>query len=146
MIIAQPGPFDDTECRKQGCLWEPSDKVDGTPFCILNPAVHGYTLDGVVKPTSDGLQASLKIKPQTKSLAWHKGHVEELKLSAQYLTDKIVRVKLTDSFNARYEVPAQKYFNIPAKPTGSSGTAKYEVQLTGDFNLTISRKDSKTKL
>lgn len=140
------GPFDETECRKQGCLYEPTT-IGGTPFCILNPAVHGYSLDGTVQANDKGFEASLNIKPQTKTLAWHKDHVDKLKLTTQYLTNKIVRIKLTDPSKSRYEVPTQKYFNLPAQPQGTKETAIYDVELGGgDFNLTIRRKGTKTKL
>lgn len=134
------------ECTQLGCLWQPSTTAN-VPSCILDPSQHGYTLDAssLVK-NEHGLQASLKIKPKTKQLALAKNHVELVKFSAEYLTDKIVRLRLTDPKNKRYEVPAQSHFNVAALGQASENVIKYNVELNGDFNLTISRKEGNTKM
>lgn len=107
----------------------------------------GYSVEEV-QSTPINKEAKLKIKAATKKIEEISSnkHIDELNLKVDYLSNKILRIKITDANKARYEVPAQKYFNIPkASP---SSALQYEVELNkgNNFNLIVTRKSDKTKL
>ena len=68
-----------------------------------------------VKQTEKGLEVDLVVKDSAKSLFKRAKQIENLKLEVTYLSDRILRFKVVDPKNARYEVPFQKNFPLLQK-------------------------------
>lgn len=135
------------KCLSNLCFYEPSKRgIPNTPFCFLDSAQHGYAVNNV-KTVADGIEAELNIKPNTKKLSELTNHIDRLKLKVEHLSQKILRLKITDSEKKRYEVPAQEVFHIPAsKPASDNDKYKVKLEQENDFKLTISRRESGTHL
>ena len=127
-------------CRKRECFWTPSDEPNkgAIPFCYLNTKKVGYHLKGPVSKRANGLDATLQVNSEAhKSLPF--APIDTLKVDVTYLTEDILRVRLTDPAHQRYEVPIQHELNIPSAPPS---TTKYEVTLGHNFDLKIQRKET----
>lgn len=92
---------------------------------------------------ANGLDASLVVNPAAhKSFSF--APIENLKLEVNYLTENILRIKITDPAHKRYEVPLQ--FNEFTIPNDNPSKTNYDVSLTGNFNLTVTRKATGAKM
>ena len=105
----------------------------------------GYFVQGVVnKQTYIGLTATLLVNPEAhQSLPFTP--ISQLKLEVNYLTEKILRIRIIDPVHKRYEVPVQySEFNIPDQHPNYTN---YEVTLNDkNFELVVIRKDTGTKM
>lgn len=134
--------INEQECRKKECLWTPSTVGSHIPWCYLDTSKVGYHLKGSVIHQTSGLEAILEVNPEAhKSVPF--AQVENLKLEVHYLSESILRVRITDPKNKRYEVPIQHELNIP---NTNPKVTKYDVSLTEKFNLVVSRKGTGTKI
>lgn len=134
--------INEQECRKKECLWTPSTVGSHIPWCYLDTSKVGYHLKGSVIHQTSGLEAILEVNPEAhKSVPF--AQVENLKLEVHYLSESILRVRITDPKNKRYEVPIQHELNIP---NTNPKVTKYDVSLTEKFNLVVSRKGTGTKM
>lgn len=106
-----------------------------------------------MKSSDSGIEALLDLKESAKKTKFVE-QLETLKIEVNYMTENIVRFKISDPKNKRYEVPAQKNFPLlspllgPPKKLNESDM-KYSVHINNtDFNLNIQRKssDSSTKM
>src|SRR5699024_5506637 len=128
------------------CLWTPAPPR--TPSCYLNTNTIGYHLkSGSLNAKSPNhLEATLEIKPEaSKSILFPQ--VKNLQLDINYLSENILRIRITDPGTKRYEVPIQTDFNIPKG--GSPSQAKYTVTVEDGllgFKLIVSRNESGAKM
>lgn len=60
-------------------------------------------------------------------------------MTVTQVSEHILRIRLTDPATKRYEVPIQSHFNIPTKTPEKTA---YDVSLSGDFHLKVSRRSS----
>ena len=130
----------DEECIKRGCLVDHA-QAKGVPRCYLDPAAVGYSISKTNTRTN-GLDSQLVLKTASHK-ATHFQQIAKLDLSINYLSENILRIKITDADKKRYEVPIQSTFNFPK---GSPSTTKYTVNLTDGFNLTVTRANSHVKM
>lgn len=110
----------------------------------------GYKVVNAVTKTATGLEAKLQLKASAKNaVKWPQ--VENLTFEAIYLTDKILRIKITDTNNKRYEVPIQKDFPLLQNKVQEikEEDRKYTLEVNNSsetFGFSVTRKDSKTKM
>ncbi len=113
----------------------------------------GYKAFNTIKKSATGIEAELQLKETAKKTTKSWPQTENLKLEVNYLTDRILRFKIFDSKNKRYEVPVQKHFpllhNSPQEKDETK--RKYSLDLNyeeikDNFHFSITRKSSKTKM
>lgn len=100
----------------------------------------------------DSITANLQIKSTAKK-ATKFAQIETLKFEVHYLTENILRFKITDAKNKRYEVPVQQTFPLlhTSPSEKNEMKRKYSVEFSyetskDNFHFSIVRKDSKAKL
>ena len=98
-----------------------------------------------------GVDVDLVLKDSAKTIFKKAKQIENLKLEVTYLTDQILRVRVLDAKNRRFEVPFQKNFPLLQKDIQKTEEKDriYSVDFSkskADFSFSISRKSSKTKL
>jgi hypothetical protein len=113
----------------------------------------GYKTFNTIKKTATGIEADLKLKETAKKTTKSWPQIENLKFEVNYLTDSVLRFKIYDSKNKRYEVPVQKDFPLlQNSPQEKDETKrKYSIdlnyeQIKDNFHFSIIRKSSKTKV
>ena len=114
---------------------------DRAPWCYLDKKIVGYTVSDKASRTN-GFDSTLTLKSTAKK-SFPFEEIAKLKLSVSYLSENILRIKVTDPAHKRYEVPIQSRFNIP---TGAKGTPVYDVALGDDFHLNVTRRSSGVKI
>ncbi len=103
-----------------------------------------------MKSTESGIEAVLELKESAKSTKFVE-QLDTLKFEVNYLTENILRFKIFDPKNKRYEVPVQKNFplllNPPKKTNENDRTYSVNVDKT-NFQFDIKRKNhnSSTKM
>lgn len=131
---------------------QPSEAPGAVPWCYFNTSKIGYQTLNSVAANSEGITANLQIKPTAKK-ATKFAQIETLKFEVHYLTENILRFKITDAKNTRYEVPIQQTFPLlQTSPVEKNETKrKYSVEFSyeaakDNFHFAIVRKDSKAKM
>ncbi len=106
-----------------------------------------------IKKSETGIEAELQLKETAKKTTKSWPQIENLKFEVNYLTDRILRFKIFDSKNKRYEVPVQKDFPLLHKNPQEKDETKHKYNLDlnyeeikDDFHFSIIRKSSKTKM
>lgn len=148
IIFLKDGNFHEAECKAMDCIWSPVEGHPGTPWCYFDKSKMGYQVHNSVAKSADGIEADLQLKPSAKK-SLKSEQIENLKFTVSYLTENILRFKITDPKNKRYEVPVQQQFPLLQKSPleKDESKRKYSVDVTnGDFNFTITRKETKTKM
>ncbi|CAG2168008.1 unnamed protein product, partial [Oppiella nova] len=90
-----------TQCQERGCIYDPVKDKPEIPYCYFNAAKLGYRIDST-KDTDFGLEATLKLKDSAKDTKLVT-QLDALKTEVTYLTENILRVKIFDANNKRYE-------------------------------------------
>ena len=148
--ISDDFQVNENSCKERLCIWDRTSRPQGIPICYIDTEKVGYHLNGEVKKRASGLDADLKVKDTSHKLLKSSPQIENLKLSVDFLTEKILRFKIFDPNNKRYEVPVQ--FNLIKKGVKEENEAKrrYSVDVREDskhgFQLTVERKDTKSKM
>jgi len=142
--ILQPtnaeGEISEQECKNRGCHWK-TDSHPHVPWCFLDKSTTGYTSSAPVTHPN-GIESTLTLKSDAKKSTTF-AQIGQLKFQATHVTENILRLRITDPAHMRYEVPIQSEWNIP---TATPAKTNYDVSLTGDFHLVVSRKGSAVKL
>lgn len=86
----------------------------------------------------------MELKTTAQKLTPTFKQIPKLKLTVTHLSDHILRIRLTDPANKRYEVPAQKYFHTPFRAPFPKHI--YDTSLSDDFTLKVTRKSNGVKL
>ncbi len=147
-FFLKEGDFHETECKAKDCIWSPVEEHSATPWCYFDKNKIGYQVHNSVAKNADGIEADLQLKPSAKKSVKSE-QIENLKFSVSYLTENILRFKITDPKNKRYEVPVQQQFPLLQKSPVEKDESKrkYSVDITNDdFHFTITRKETKTKM
>ena len=87
-------------CLARNCLFDDGAGPDVTQ-CYLSPS-YGYILQGSPEQTPNGLR--LKLHRNSAVASMFQQPIENALLDVQYYTDDIIRFKLYDADNERYEV------------------------------------------
>jgi hypothetical protein len=88
------------KCLARGCLFDDA-AGPGVMQCYLAPN-YGYQLNGTPQSTVNGVTYTLKRNSARNSM--FPAPVENLRLDVQYYTNDIIRFKLSDADQQRYEV------------------------------------------
>ncbi|CAG2105314.1 unnamed protein product [Medioppia subpectinata] len=121
----------------------------GVPICYLDSKQVGYKVPAGVKKTDTGLEADLQLKDTAKRTLKSMPSIESLKFSVKYMTENILRFTKRDPAVKRYEVPVQQVFNLMDRTERDEQKRRYAVDVgtdLNDFQFTITRKDTKTKI
>ncbi|CAF1156940.1 unnamed protein product [Adineta steineri] len=125
-------------CRKRHCWFDERANLSGTQ-CYMNDN-YGYLFEGEEK-TQNGIQ--IKLKRTQAHASMFPEPIDNVILDVQYYTDDIIRFKLYDSDNQRYEVP------IPlAQSSDHVSNPQYQFKHTSHllpnnlFSFTIKRRAS----
>ncbi len=103
-----------------------------------------------MKISASGIEAILELKESAKKIKFVE-QLETLKFELNYLTDRILRFKLYDHKNKRYEVPIQNTFPLLLESPVETDERErmYGVNVNknnDDFQFEIYRKSTKTKM
>ncbi len=90
-------------CLARNCLFDDS-AISGVIQCYLSPN-YGYKLQGSAEQITNGLR--LKLKRNSAVGSMFKQPIDNVLLDVQYYTNDIIRFKLYDADNKRYEVRRQ---------------------------------------
>ncbi|CAG2168009.1 unnamed protein product [Oppiella nova] len=137
----------ESQCLERGCIYDPVKDKPEIPYCYFNAAKLGYRIDST-KDTDFGLEATLKLKDSAKDTKLVT-QLDALKTEVTYLTENILRVKIFDANNKRYEVPIQSNFPLLQQPLHKidENLRKYKFNLNKtDFGFDIERKSTSTKI
>jgi hypothetical protein len=141
--ISQFSNFSKQSCLARNCLFD--DEADSNTFqCYLSPN-YGYILQDSPELISNGLRLTLKRNTAVNSL--FQQPIENVLLDVQYYTNDIIRFKLYDADNKRYEVP------IPLKPSSEKvSLPQYQFSYSSDslrdniLSFSIKRQDDQSVL
>jgi alpha-glucosidase (family GH31 glycosyl hydrolase) len=111
--------IDQGGCESKGCCWSPAGDNSATPWCFYAGQSAGYSLSGLAE-TSTGLKGTLKLIGNGNPA--YGPDIKELSLEVVYESEDIIRVKITDANNARWEVPESvvKRSHATSKPISSN--------------------------
>ncbi|NWR66179.1 SUIS protein, partial [Bucorvus abyssinicus] len=108
-------------CARRGCCWSPLNDTS-VPWCFFS-AEHGYRVDGALRTTREGFQATLRRLPSPSLFG---DDVDTVLLTAEHQSPNRLRLKITDPDTQRFEVPHEHVgpFSGPA-----ASNLKYEVEV-----------------
>ncbi|NXI38583.1 SUIS protein, partial [Galbula dea] len=106
-------------CTLRGCCWSLLDDTN-VPWCFFS-SEHGYRVDGELRNTREGFQATLT---RLNSPSLFGKDISTVLLTAQHQTQNRLRFKFTDPNAQRFEVPHEhvETFQGPA-----ASNLKYQV-------------------
>ncbi|NXX15401.1 MGA protein, partial [Podargus strigoides] len=87
-------------CALRGCCWSPQSDAS-IPWCFFS-AAHGYAVQGGLRNTPQGFQASLTRLPSPSLFG---KELSDVLLTAEYQTQNRFHFKITDPKTQRFEVP-----------------------------------------
>lgn len=95
--------IDESSCLAKGCCWTPSGWNSQTPWCYYQgSSSSGYKVVSMTE-TSYGLSGTLKLAGESTSA--YGPELSDLKVFVYYETSDILRIKITDASESRWEVP-----------------------------------------
>lgn len=111
--------IDQGGCEAKGCCWSPAGQNSATPWCFYAGQSSGYSVSGVTE-TATGLKATLNLIGEGSSA--YGPDLKQLSLEVVYENEDVIRVKITDANNARWEVPESvvQRTHATAKPASSN--------------------------
>lgn len=115
--------IDENGCLSKGCCWSPAGQNSATPWCYYAGQTAGYTLSGV-KETATGVKGTLKLIGDGTSA--YGPDIKELTMEVIYENENVVRVKITDAHEARWEVPE----SIVSRPHATKKPATNNLKFT----------------
>lgn len=126
-------------CEAKTCCWDPiQPNPQNLPWCFYeNPPIEGYALSNL-KPTSYGLSGVLNVITNSTTTAFGPD-IAVLSLDVYFETQQRVRIRITDAFNNRYEVPQ---FAVPRQTVSTAAaTQDYVVSVQNSpFGIAVVRK------
>ena len=93
----------DQKCVQRNCIWRSSSKPN-VPWCFFPQDHYGYTSTG---SSVTGSKVRVNLKRLTTYNAPFANPIENLILEADYINQKVLRVKIYDASKSRYEVPLE---------------------------------------
>ena len=131
--------LNESNCNTRGCCWNQTvGDGDGIPICFY-PLQFGYAISNV-QQNSSGIEGDLHIFSPYQGP--YGDNISPLKLRVSFLSESILRFKIFDPNNARYEVPIQ----VPQTDMYMEGeNPQYTVEIAqapAAFGLRIRRASS----
>ncbi|KGL74967.1 Maltase-glucoamylase, intestinal, partial [Tinamus guttatus] len=119
-------------CSLRGCCWSPQSD-SSVPWCYFS-SNHGYKVDGAVRATQAGFQATLT---RLSSPSLFGNDINTVLLTGEYQTENRFRFKITDPKTQRFEVPHEHVGPF----TGSAASnLKYKVEVNENpFGIRVTR-------
>lgn len=96
--------FSEESCLARNCLYD-NQANSNSIQCYLSPH-YGYIVQNTPEKTSNGIRLKLKRNSAVNSM--FEQPIENVLLDVQYYTNNIIRFKLTDADQQRYEVGREK--------------------------------------
>ena len=135
--------FSREACLARNCLYD--NQANSNSIQCYLPPNYGYILQNSPEKTSNGLRVKLKRNSAVNSM--FQQPIENVLLDVQYYTNNIIRFKLMDADQQRYEVP------IPLKSADEEvSSPQYEFSYSSDrsrdniFSFVIKRRDNQAVL
>ncbi|XP_054662673.1 sucrase-isomaltase, intestinal-like [Grus americana] len=119
-------------CALRGCCWSPQGDTQ-VPWCFFS-SQHGYRVEGEVRTTPEGFQATLT---RLSSPSLFGNDVDTVLLTAEHQTPNRFRFKLTDPKTQRFEVPHEHVTSFSG-PAASNLKYKVSVQ-QNPFGIKVTR-------
>ncbi|KAI6063234.1 Maltase-glucoamylase, intestinal-like protein [Aix galericulata] len=119
-------------CTLRGCCWNPQDDTS-VPWCFF-PSNHGYKVDGSVRSTETGFEATLTRLPSPSLFG---NDINTVLLTGEYQTSNRFRFKITDPNTKRFEVPHEHVGSFSG-PAASNLNYKVEVK-NNPFGIVVTR-------
>ncbi|NXS43269.1 SUIS protein, partial [Balaeniceps rex] len=108
-------------CILRSCCWSPQSDTN-VPWCFFS-SNHGYKVDGGMRTTQEGFQATLT---RLSSPSLFGNDINTILLTAEYQTQNRFRFKITDPKTQRFEVP-HEHVGTFSRPAASN--LKYKVDV-----------------
>ncbi len=128
--------IDQYGCESKGCCWSPSGSNSATPWCFYSQkTTEGYSVSNFVE-TATGYTGDLTLIGEGTSM--YGPDLKKLTLEVVIESEDIIRVKITDAFNARWEVPQ----SVVDRPHATSKPATSNIKFThtiSPFSFEITR-------
>ncbi|XP_077093999.1 sucrase-isomaltase, intestinal-like isoform X2 [Siphateles boraxobius] len=109
------------KCLERACCWSPVSEAS-VPWCFFSKN-HGYSVVSESRPDSTHIEATLT-RMDAPSLFG--ADIKELTFYAEMQTENRLRFKITDTKQARFEVP-HEHVQAPSLPP--TGPLKYRLEL-----------------
>ncbi|XP_023929978.1 sucrase-isomaltase, intestinal [Lingula anatina] len=146
MVACVPRGGTVKQCEELGCIWRPIS--DDSPNCWFpedsSQNGYGYEIKGDIQPTPIGKTMVLSRIPTTPLAYPESTPVEEVRLEVEYHDVNRLRLKFTDSKQARYEV-SQHALDIraPSTPPAADDMLYEVIYITQpQFGVKVIRKDT----
>lgn len=128
--------IDQYGCESKGCCWSPAGSNSNTPWCFYaQKTSEGYSVSNFVE-TATGYSGELNLVGDGTSTFGP--DLKKLSLDVVFETEDIVRVKITDATNARWEVPQSVIDRPHATHKPASTNIKFSYT-TSPFSFEITR-------
>ncbi|XP_075905811.1 sucrase-isomaltase, intestinal [Nelusetta ayraudi] len=135
-----------TACLARGCIWKPTT-IKKVPWCFY-PKDHGYNVNTTkfeVTDTGFTLDIVRNAKFNQSSAPVGSPDINTLRVQVFYSSATMLRFKIWDPNNPRYEVPVP--LTIPATPEGDATKRLYEVKYKDSpFGIQVFRKSTGVKI
>ncbi|XP_013810008.1 maltase-glucoamylase-like [Apteryx mantelli] len=119
-------------CSLRGCCWSPQSDTN-VPWCFFS-SNHGYRVDGEVRTTQAGFQATLT---RLSSPSLFGNDINTVLLTGEYQTQNRFRFKITDPKTQRFEVPHE---HVGPFSGSAASNLKYKVEVNQNpFGITVTR-------
>ncbi|RWS07042.1 lysosomal alpha-glucosidase-like protein, partial [Dinothrombium tinctorium] len=127
------------KCSDRGCCWRsPSNPSAGNiPWCYFPPNYVGYQIK---RNSTDGNNLNIELNRVRPS--GFPNDIQVVRVEVNSLTDNVLRVKFVDANNKRFE-PQFPILNVPKSQLKSP---LYDVQLTNEGNLVVTRKSNRRQI
>lgn len=93
----------DQKCVQRNCIWRSSSRPN-IPWCFFPQDNYGYTATGSV---ITGSKERIALRRLTTYNPPFTNPIDNLVLEADYVNQKILRIKIFDASKSRYEVPIE---------------------------------------
>ncbi|XP_028402531.1 maltase-glucoamylase, intestinal-like [Dendronephthya gigantea] len=128
-----------TLCEKRGCIWKKPGKDQNAPSCYYPANFNGYRLIKK-KHYPENRTRIYSLRREAKTVLYG-NHSENISVHVQFSHNDVLRIKIVDSHEKRYEVP------VSISPSHEGAEPVYDIQTVDyPFSLKITRKSDKEVL
>uniref|UniRef100_A0A8B9C233 alpha-glucosidase n=1 Tax=Anser brachyrhynchus TaxID=132585 RepID=A0A8B9C233_9AVES len=119
-------------CTLRGCCWSPQSDTS-VPWCFFS-SKHGYEVDGSVRSTQTGFEATLRRLPSPSLFG---NDINTVLLTGEYQTSNRFRFKITDPKTKRFEVPHE---HVGSFSGSAASNLNYKVEVKHNpFGIVVTR-------
>uniref|UniRef100_A0A8B9VXL6 alpha-glucosidase n=1 Tax=Anas zonorhyncha TaxID=75864 RepID=A0A8B9VXL6_9AVES len=119
-------------CTLRGCCWNPQNDTS-VPWCFF-PSNHGYKVDGSLRSTETGFEATLTRLPSPSLFG---NDINTVLLTGEYQTSNRFRFKITDPNTKRFEVPHE---HVGPFNGSAASNLNYKVEVKNNpFGIVVTR-------